>query len=165
MAISTGGFVPSSRVKLSNDPAFAEKLHDVVGLYVSPPAHARHPRWTFHFTPTSSSWLNAVEGFFAILTGRRLQHGVFRRSSIFRRPSTASSTNTTRRQSHSSGEPTQTQSSPHGTEGSKRWSQSTRAVSVESDSGWIPKQPRSCESASVIAREASHGAGLQPGFA
>ncbi|MEM1385734.1 MAG: IS630 family transposase [Pseudomonadota bacterium] len=23
---------------------------------------ARHPRWTFHFTPTSSSWLNAVEG-------------------------------------------------------------------------------------------------------
>jgi hypothetical protein len=26
--------------KLSNDPAFTEKLHDVVGLYVSPPAHA-----------------------------------------------------------------------------------------------------------------------------
>ena len=26
---------------------------------------ARHPRWTFHFTPTSCSWLNAVEGFFA----------------------------------------------------------------------------------------------------
>jgi transposase len=26
--------------KLSNDPAFAAKLHDVVGLYVSPPAHA-----------------------------------------------------------------------------------------------------------------------------
>ncbi len=26
--------------KLSRDPAFAEKLHDVVGLYVSPPAHA-----------------------------------------------------------------------------------------------------------------------------
>ena len=25
---------------LSNDRAFAEKLHDVVGLYVSPPAHA-----------------------------------------------------------------------------------------------------------------------------
>jgi hypothetical protein len=23
----------------------------------------RHPRWTFHFTPTSCSWLNAVEGF------------------------------------------------------------------------------------------------------
>lgn len=39
---------------------------------------SRHPRWTFHFTPTSSSWLNAVEGFFAILTRRRLQNGVFR---------------------------------------------------------------------------------------
>jgi transposase len=26
--------------KLSNDPAFAEKLHEIVGLYVSPPAHA-----------------------------------------------------------------------------------------------------------------------------
>src|SRR5262245_24318631 len=25
---------------------------------------ARHPRWRFHFTPTSASWLNAVEGFF-----------------------------------------------------------------------------------------------------
>jgi transposase len=38
---------------------------------------ARHPRWTFHFTPTSSSWLNAVEGFFAKFTRRRLKHGVF----------------------------------------------------------------------------------------
>lgn len=169
------------RFKLSNDKAFAEKLHDVVGLYVSPPAHAivlsvdeksqiqaldrtqpglplkkgrggtmthdykrhgtttlfaalnvldgsvigrnmqrhrhqefirflnaieaelpkdkavhvildnyathkqpkvrawlaRHPRWTFHFVPTSCSWLNAVEGFFAKLTRRRLTHGVF----------------------------------------------------------------------------------------
>ena len=167
--------------KLSNDPAFAEKLRDIVGLYVDPPAHAvvlsvdeksqiqaldrtqpglpmkkgrmgtmthdykrngtttlfaalnvldgtvigknmarhrhqefirflnalereipqdkavhaiidnyaahktpqvrrwlaRHPRWTFHFTPTSSSWLNAVEGFFAKLFKRRLKRGVF----------------------------------------------------------------------------------------
>jgi len=168
--------------KLSNDPAFAEKLKDIVGLYLDPPAHAvvlsvdeksqiqaldrtqpglpmkpgragtmthdykrngtttlfaalnvldgtvigrnmqrhrhqefirflntiepqvparktihaivdnyathkhpkvrkwltRHPRWTFHFTPTSASWLNAVEGFFAKLTTRRLKRGVFR---------------------------------------------------------------------------------------
>ncbi len=168
--------------KLSNDPAFAEKLHDVVGLYVDPPKHAivlsvdeksqiqaldrtqpglpikrgkagtmthdykrngtttlfaalnvldgtvigrnmqrhrhqefirflneiertvpagkvihaivdnyathkhpkvkawlaRHPRWIFHFTPTSCSWANAVEGFFAKLTKRRLKRGVFR---------------------------------------------------------------------------------------
>ena len=39
---------------------------------------AKHPRWTFHFTPTSCSWLNAVEGFFAKPTRRRLRHGVFR---------------------------------------------------------------------------------------
>jgi len=168
--------------KLSNDPNFAEKLRDVVGLYVDPPAHAvvlsldeksqiqaldrtqpglpmkpgragtmthdykrngtttlfaalnildgtiigrnmkrhrhqefirflndidahvpkrkpihaivdnyathkhpkvrqwltQHPRWTFHFTPTSASWLNAVEGYFAKLTNRRLKRGVFR---------------------------------------------------------------------------------------
>ena len=166
--------------KLSNDPAFAAKLHDVVGLYVAPPAHSlvlsldeksqiqaldrtqpglpmkkgragtmthdykrhgtttlfaalnlldgsvigrcmarhrhqefirflnaveaavpagkvihaildnyathkhakvrawldRHQRWTFHHTPTSASWLNAVEGFFAKLTNRRLKRGV-----------------------------------------------------------------------------------------
>jgi transposase len=38
----------------------------------------RHSRWTFHFTPTSASWLNAVEGFFAKLTRQRLRFGVFR---------------------------------------------------------------------------------------
>jgi transposase len=38
----------------------------------------RHLRWVFHFTPTSCSWLNAVEGFFAKLTKRRLKRGVFR---------------------------------------------------------------------------------------
>jgi transposase len=38
---------------------------------------ARHPRWTFHFVPTSCSWLNAVEGFFAKLTRRRLKRGIF----------------------------------------------------------------------------------------
>src|SRR5271163_5016629 len=124
--------------KLSRDRQFVDKLRDIVGLYVDPPAHAvvlsvdeksqiqaldrtqpglpmkkgrcatmthdykrhgtttlfaalnvlegqiigrcmqRHPRWTFHFTPTSASWLNAVEGFFAKLTKRRLKRGVFR---------------------------------------------------------------------------------------
>src|SRR5882672_8265440 len=37
----------------------------------------RHPRFVFHYTPTSCSWLNAVEGFFAKLTRRRLKRGVF----------------------------------------------------------------------------------------
>ena len=38
----------------------------------------RHERFSFHFTPTSCSWLNAVEGFFAKLSKRRLKRGVFR---------------------------------------------------------------------------------------
>jgi transposase len=38
---------------------------------------ANHPRWTFHFTPTSASWINAVEGFFSIITRRRIRRGVF----------------------------------------------------------------------------------------
>jgi transposase len=39
---------------------------------------AKHPRFVFHFTPTSASWLNAVEGFFANLAKKRLKRGVFR---------------------------------------------------------------------------------------
>lgn len=38
---------------------------------------ARHPRWTFHFTPTSGSWLNAVEAFFSKLTRQRIRRGSF----------------------------------------------------------------------------------------
>jgi len=38
---------------------------------------ARHPRWTFHFTPTSGSWLNAVESFFSALTRQRIRRGSF----------------------------------------------------------------------------------------
>ena len=34
-------------------------------------------RWHLHFTPTSSSWLNLVERWFALLTDRRLRRGVF----------------------------------------------------------------------------------------
>lgn len=128
--------------KLSTDPRFVDKLRDVVGLYVDPPAHAavlsvdvknqiqaldrtqpglpmnkgragtmshdskrhgtttlfaalnvldgtvigrnmqrhRHQEFlnaveTLH--ATSASWLNAVEGFFAKLTKRRLKRGIF----------------------------------------------------------------------------------------
>ena len=37
----------------------------------------KHPRFHLHFTPTSASWLNAVERFFRDLTERRLRRGVF----------------------------------------------------------------------------------------
>ena len=49
-------------------------IHAIVDSYAThkhPPVrkwYGRHPRWSFHFTPTSASWLNAVEGFFAKLT-------------------------------------------------------------------------------------------------
>ncbi|MCY4314840.1 MAG: transposase, partial [Roseovarius sp.] len=36
-----------------------------------------HPDWTFHFTPTSASWMNAVEGFFSRLVRQRLKNAVF----------------------------------------------------------------------------------------
>jgi transposase len=39
---------------------------------------AGHPRWVFHFTPTSSSWLNAVENFFSLITRQRIRRGVFK---------------------------------------------------------------------------------------
>jgi transposase len=34
---------------------------------------AKRPRWHMHFTPTSSSWLNQVERFFALLTDKQLK--------------------------------------------------------------------------------------------
>ena len=36
-----------------------------------------HPRFHLHFTPTHSSWLNAVEGWFSKLTTKRLKRGSF----------------------------------------------------------------------------------------
>lgn len=38
---------------------------------------AQHPRYHLHFTPTSASWLNMVERFFAKLSERRIRRGIF----------------------------------------------------------------------------------------
>ncbi len=38
---------------------------------------AKHPRFHLHFTPTSSSWLNMVERFFAKLDDKAIRRGVF----------------------------------------------------------------------------------------
>jgi transposase len=38
---------------------------------------AKRPRHHLHFTPTSASWLNLVEGWFALLTLRQIRRGVF----------------------------------------------------------------------------------------
>ena len=38
----------------------------------------KRPRYRLHFTPTSSSWLNMVERWFAKLTEKRIRRGSFR---------------------------------------------------------------------------------------
>jgi transposase len=38
----------------------------------------RRPEYHLHFTPTSSSWLNQVERFFAEITAKRIRRGAFR---------------------------------------------------------------------------------------
>ena len=38
---------------------------------------SKHDRFTFHFTPTSASWLNAVENWFSKLERRAIHRGVF----------------------------------------------------------------------------------------
>ena len=38
---------------------------------------AKHPRFHLHFTPTSASWLNLVERFFAEITTKRIRRGTF----------------------------------------------------------------------------------------
>jgi transposase len=58
-------------------------LHLVVDNYAAhkaPPVKAwlaRHKRFHIHFTPTSASWLNLVERFFAQITDQRIRRGVF----------------------------------------------------------------------------------------
>ena len=65
--------VPAGRLVHAILDNYATHKHSKVMRWLE-----RHPRWTFHFTPTSCSWLNAVETFFATLTKRTLNRGVFR---------------------------------------------------------------------------------------
>ena len=37
----------------------------------------RHPEYHLHFIPTSSSWLNQIERFFAEITEKRIRRGAF----------------------------------------------------------------------------------------
>jgi transposase len=46
---------------------------------------AANPRVTFHFTPTSASWMNQVEGFFSILTRRSIRRTSFPTKAALRR--------------------------------------------------------------------------------
>ena len=64
--------VPAGKVIHAILDNYATHKHPKVRAWLS-----RHPRWVFHFTPTSASWINAVEGFFSALTRRRLRRGDF----------------------------------------------------------------------------------------
>lgn len=46
---------------------------------------AKRPRWHVHLTPTSASWLNQVERFFALITERMIRRGVHRSVTALRR--------------------------------------------------------------------------------
>jgi transposase len=67
----TKGAVPKGKAIHAIVDNYAAHKHPKVKAWL-----ACHPRWTFHFTPTSASWLNAVEGFFAKLTKRALKRGM-----------------------------------------------------------------------------------------
>jgi len=70
--------------RLDRETPAALDLHLILDNYAAHKHRAverwlmRHPRVHLHFTPTSASWLNLVERFFAEITSRRLRRGVFR---------------------------------------------------------------------------------------
>ena len=54
---------------------------DNYGTHKTPAIHrwlARRPRFHLHFTPTSSSWINLVERWFAVLTDKQIRRGTHR---------------------------------------------------------------------------------------
>jgi transposase len=62
---------PRGEVHVILDNVSTHKTPDVVAWL------AKHRRFTFHFTPTSASWMNQVETWFGILTRQALRRGSF----------------------------------------------------------------------------------------
>jgi transposase len=64
-------------------PADAQEVHlvlDNYGTHKTPQVirwFARHPRYHLHFTPTSGSWVNQIERWFAEITEKRIRRGSF----------------------------------------------------------------------------------------
>ena len=52
------------------DKHYHTHKHDEINAWLT-----KHPRITLHFTPTSGSWLNLVEGFFGIITKQAIRRG------------------------------------------------------------------------------------------
>jgi len=70
--------------KIDKETDFEFDLHLIVDNY-STYKHPQvkswiesHPRFHLHFTPTSASWLNLVERFFAEITNKRIRRGSFK---------------------------------------------------------------------------------------
>ena len=62
---------PEGEVHLVLDNYGTHKTPKVVRWF------ARHPRYRIHFTPTSASWINQVERWFAEITEKRIRRGSF----------------------------------------------------------------------------------------
>ena len=113
--------------KINHETAAERELHLIVDNYAThkhPKVRAwleRHPRFLFHFTPTSASWLNAVEGFFAKLTRQRLKRGVFKGIVDLQAAINRYLPKPTKTLSPSPGPPTPTPSSKKSGVGNKRW--------------------------------------------
>ena len=65
------GIAPGTKVHVILDNVSSHKSAEVHEWLKA------RPDWTFHFTPTSASWVNAVEGFFSKLSRQRLKNAVF----------------------------------------------------------------------------------------
>lgn len=92
--VATGEVTQEARARHTGDDFLAflrriertypdQELHvilDNVSTHKTPDVQAwlaRHPRITFHFTPTSASWLNQVETWFSVLTRQAIRRGSF----------------------------------------------------------------------------------------
>ncbi|HKB37392.1 MAG TPA: IS630 family transposase [Gemmataceae bacterium] len=75
-------FLGHSDATLEREPGTAvHVVMDNYGTHKHPRVRewfVRHPEYVPHFTPTSASWLNQVERFFAEITRRRIRRGSFR---------------------------------------------------------------------------------------
>ena len=68
---AAGGIEPGTPVHVILDNVSSHKSAEVNEWLKD------HKSWTFHFTPTSASWMNAVEGFFSKLSRQRLKPAIF----------------------------------------------------------------------------------------
>jgi len=73
-------FLQTINVKTPTDLAL-HLIVDNYGTHKHPQVQRwleRHPRFVLHFIPTSSSWVNMVERWFAEITSKRIRRGSFR---------------------------------------------------------------------------------------